>query len=282
MTTATLQHRPDRRRPEPFSAYTTPDFWDDPYVSARLLACHLDPDNPAASRAPAFIDRSVAWLVEALHLPTGATLLDLGCGPGLYAHRLARRGITVHGIDVSRRSVAYAQSVADRQGLPATFRHGNYLTDDLGTGHDAAILIYEDYCALSPQQRGQLLRLTRAGLRAGGRLLFDVTSSARFDGIVDRVVAEPDLDDGFWAERPYVGIHETWTYPEHRLVLDRYTIEAAHTSREFWNWMHCLTPDQVSSELAAAGFTTPDLYGDVAGSSFRLDAPAFAVVTRRE
>ena len=267
-------------RPAPFSAFTTPEFWDDPHISARMLALHLDPEEPLASRPHEFIDRSVDWLIPALHLVPGSRLLDVGCGPGLYAHRLARQGIEVWGIDVSGRSLDYARRVAKEEGLPALFRRGNYLAADIGSGHDAAILIYEDFCALSPTQRATLLGRIRAALRDGGRLLFDVTSSARFAQFTENIVTAPNLMDGFWAEAPYTGTCETWTYPELRLVLDRYTIETATSTRQFWNWMHCLTLGEVSSELAAAGFDVSDVHGDVTGSEYDATAASFAVVAQ--
>ncbi|SDQ15779.1 hypothetical protein SAMN04488565_0968 [Leucobacter chromiiresistens] len=47
---------------------------------------------------------------------------------------------------------------------------------------------------------------------------------------------------GFWSASPYTGRHETFAYPEERLILDRYTITTAIETRVFWNWTHCLTP----------------------------------------
>lgn len=117
---------PSSPRPAPFSAYTTPEFWDDPHVSAQMLALHLDPDASAASRPHAFVDRSVAWLVDELRLRAGDRVLDLG------------------------------------------------------REHDAALLLYEDFCALSPAQRGGLLRCTREALRPGGAFVMDVTAAPRF------------------------------------------------------------------------------------------------------
>lgn len=245
-----------------------------------MLAFHLDPDSAPASRPHAFIDRSAAWIVDVLGLASGSAVLDLGCGPGLYATRLARAGVTVHGIDVSRRSVAHARTVAAAEDLPATYTVGSYLTAELGGPYDAALLIYEDYCALSPDHRGALLRRTRDALRPGGALVMDVTAAPRFDLERAGVRHEADLDGGFWAEPPYEGTHERFTYPELRLVLDRYTIRKDGYERQFWNWLHCLTTAEVSAELLDAGFTSPDLYGDVAGVAFDPAAPSFAVVAR--
>lgn len=268
-------------RPAPFSAFTTPQFWDDPHISAQMLARHLDPDEQLASRPRSFIDRSVAWLIPTLNLTAGSRVLDLGCGPGLYAHRLAGRGIEVLGIDASRRSVEYARTVADAEALPAYFRHGDYLTDDLGDRHEAALLIYEDYCALPPDRRAPLPARTRSALRDGGRFVFDVAGAGRFSGITESSVTADHLMDGFWSDRPYTGTHERWTYPDLRLVLDRYTIEDGRPTRQFWNWMHCLTAEIVAAELAAAGFEVSAVVGDVTGRPRDPDGDAFAVVARR-
>ena len=269
-------------RPAPFSAFTTPEFWDDPHISQQMLVQHLDPDAPMASRAHAFIDQSVGWLISALGLREGSRVLDLGCGPGLYAERLARHRIQVLGIDVSRRSLAHAQETARRESLPITLRQGDYLHADLGSGHDAAILIYEDYSALSPAQRAALLGRVHDALRPGGRFCFDVTGSARFDQIVESHLEEPNLMDGFWADEPYIGKRETWTYPEKRLAVDHYTIRTETSTREFWNWMHCLSTHQVTTEVQTAGFASPAYYGDVAGSVYEPSLPTFAAVTVRK
>lgn len=269
-------------RPAPFSAYTTPEFWDDPHVSQRMLEHHLDPDGPAASRRHAFIDASVDWLWDVLGLTPGMNVLDLGCGPGLYATRLARRGARVLGIDVSRRSLAHLREVTDAEGLPIEARRANYLDAELGDSHHAAILIYEDYSVLSPDQRRHLLARVADALRPGGQIVFDVTAASRFDDHVDSRRDEPNLMGGFWAPPPYRGVHETWTYPELRLVLDRYTIETAEATEVFWNWMHCQTPDEVRSELVEAGFDVLGLYGDVAGAPHDPQAPTFAVHAVRD
>ena len=97
-------------KPAPFTPGETL-FWDDPHISAQMLAAHLDPTTDAASRRPETIERSVAWIVKTLGLRPGAKLLDLGCGPGLYAARLAQWGLDVTGIDYSRRSIDYAVAV---------------------------------------------------------------------------------------------------------------------------------------------------------------------------
>jgi 2-polyprenyl-3-methyl-5-hydroxy-6-metoxy-1,4-benzoquinol methylase len=94
-------------KPEPF-ILGEPLFWDDPHISKGMLEAHLNPAHDMASRRSQTIDRSVDSLVKTVNIPQAAYVLDLGCGPGLYAQRFARRGFHVTGVDYSRRSIEYA------------------------------------------------------------------------------------------------------------------------------------------------------------------------------
>jgi len=56
--------------------------------------------------------QEVDFLMGELALAPGMRVLDVGCGPGRHAHELARRGVTVHGIDISQRFVDLAVASA--------------------------------------------------------------------------------------------------------------------------------------------------------------------------
>lgn len=46
--------------------------------------------------------QEIDFLMKHLDLKPGHRVLDVGCGPGRHAHELARRGVAVHGIDISQ------------------------------------------------------------------------------------------------------------------------------------------------------------------------------------
>lgn len=83
-------------------------FWNDEYISKQMLKAHLDPQFEGASRKLDFIERSVAWMKELVAPICYPTLLDIGCGPGIYAERFTKEGYQVTGIDFSKRSIDYS------------------------------------------------------------------------------------------------------------------------------------------------------------------------------
>ena len=100
------------RRPEPFQFYTANELWTEEHTANQMLAYHLNDEVDASSRNSKFIEKSVEWIVSHFHVDKNTAIADFGCGPGLYANRLAERGATVTGIDFSDNSLRYARKIA--------------------------------------------------------------------------------------------------------------------------------------------------------------------------
>ena len=62
-------------------------------------------------------EQEVRFLLELLDLPAGARILDVGCGPGRHAVKLAAAGLAVTGVDVSERLLAIAAELAREAGV---------------------------------------------------------------------------------------------------------------------------------------------------------------------
>lgn len=90
------------------------------------------------------------WLVRSLGIQPGAAVLDLGCGPGLYAVRLAQRGFAVTGVDYSRRSIDYATAFAKQNELDIQYRYQDYLTLEDSGKYDVAMLVYATIVPFRP------------------------------------------------------------------------------------------------------------------------------------
>ncbi len=275
--------RPRRgiERPAPFSRMTIRDLWTDPHVSAQMLSYHLDPSVDAASRQAGFIDRSVAWIVGAFDVARGARVLDLGCGPGLYAIRLARAGARVTAVDFSERSIAYARDAAAREGLAIDYVEGDYLAWESPDTFDLALLIFCDYCAMGPAERSRLAGKVARLLAPGGAFLLDVVSTAALRGREETASDTVMPDGGFWSAGPFEERLDRLVYPAEAVTLDRYEIVEADRTRTIYNWLQQFDPASLAAELRGAGLEVASVLGDVAGAPYDPDGPEFAVVARR-
>lgn len=268
-------------RPEPFEFYTASDLWTDEHTSKQMLSCHLNEEIDLSSRKAEFIDRSVEWIASLFNIGAGVKIADFGCGPGLYAARLARRQADVTGIDFSLRSIQYAQEVTIRDGLSIQYFNQNYLEFETDDRFHLILMIMCDFCALSPVQRKQMLRKFYRVLKPGGSVLLDVYSLAAFEGREETALYEANLLDGFWFPNKYYGFLNIFKYQREKVVLDKYTIIEAGRTRTVYNWLQYFTPGALEKEFVECGFAVEGLYSDVAGSPFDPENDEFAVVARK-
>lgn len=268
-------------RPAVFSRLTTAALWTDPHTSEQMLRFHLDGSVDVSSRRTRFIDASVAWIADAFHLTDQSRVLDLGCGPGLYANRLAKIGADVTGIDFSSRSIAHARQATTRDGLHTTYVNEDYLAWESSGRFDLITMIYCDYCALAPTQRRALLGTIERLLEPEGAFLLDVCSLTALDAWVESASYAVSLTDGFWSPGPYFEFLNKFRYPQDRVTLDKYEIVEPHRTRTIYNWLQYFDQEALAAELAGAGLEVASVFGDVAGRPFDPSSSEFAVAARR-
>ncbi|MCP3963795.1 MAG: class I SAM-dependent methyltransferase [bacterium] len=269
------------KRPEPFEYYTAEDLWTDNHTSQQMLACHLNVDIDVSSRRGEFIDQSVAWLGSHFSIGTGTRIADFGCGPGLYANRLAKLDASVTGIDFSKRAIGHARTIAAEAGMTVAYVNQNYLEFETDDRFDIILMIMCDFCALSPAQRMTMLEKFQALLAPGGSVLLDVYSLNAFDQREEAFSYEEDLLNGFWSPEKYYGFLTTFKYEDVGVLLDKYTIVEAKQTRTVYNWLQYFSPESLQSEFENAGFTRQEFYGNVAGAPFAESASEFAIVGKR-
>lgn len=266
------------QKPEPF----TPGealFWDDPHISAQMLEAHLNPEIDAASRRPKTIDRSVKWLIETLELRAGDSILDLGCGPGLYASRFARTGLRVTGVDYSQRSIEYARKYADENNLNISYRYQNYLELTDENQYDAAFLIYGDFCTIRPEKRMAFLHCIQRALKPEGKFVLDVsTCECRKNHAIKNYWQA--LQNGFYKPTPHLLLQEGFDYPEQSIWLDQFiVIEADGKVFVYRNWFQDYTPESIKNELSQSGFAVESLWGDLIGNPYSSESEWIGLIT---
>ncbi|HSN77036.1 MAG TPA: class I SAM-dependent methyltransferase [Anaerolineae bacterium] len=206
--------------------------WDDPAFSERMLREHLDQSHGAASRQRPELLRQVDWLWQRLDLHAGARLLDITCGPGLYAVEFARRGVDVTGIDFSPASIRYARELAAEQGLAerCRFIQGDVraeLPRHAGLGYDAATFIYGQLAVFTRAEAVALLAAAAQALRPAGRLALELLDFER----IDKSPSTWWFSDnrGLWGDAPFLNLGERFWDAEQRASIDRFFVVHLHS-----------------------------------------------------
>lgn len=270
----------DLMKPPALYERTGEPFWDDEHISRGMLAAHLDPEFEGASRSFAFMDRSVAWIARVAPPAAHPRLLDLGCGPGLYAERFARAGFEVTGVDLSRRSIEHARESARGQGLAIDYRCQDYLALDLDATFDAAVMIYCDYGALSADERRAVLQRIQGRLRPGAALVLDVFSRRFLEAFEERSSWEHHANGGYWNPGPHIEIQRSRAFPDEAATLEQIAVVAPEGAKTYHLWNTCFTRETLASELEAAGFRAEGFFADAAGAPFDEESPTICAVAR--
>ncbi len=255
-------------------------FWNDEHISKGMLAAHLDPNIDAATRKPSFLDSSVRWIGSLLPPKDYPTLLDLGCGPGLYAQRFARAGYAVTGVDLSPRSIAYGQETAQKEGLPIRYHCADYLSLALPTQFDLAVMIYCDYSALSTEDRLTLLRRASAHLRPGGRFLLDVDAANAFRSFEETRYWSLCEQGGYWAEEPYLALEQQSRFCDN-VTLHQASILTENGLKTYYIWQTYFSVESFGQEAAQVGFKVLGHWADVAGTPYREASPTLTFLLEK-
>lgn len=226
----------------------------DPIFADPRLAAIYDPLDPDRGD----LDAYVAIVAE---LGAGS-VLDLGCGTGTFACRLAAQGIDVIAVDPAEASLAVARTKpgadrvrwvhGDATTLPADLVAGPGLDLATMTANVAQVLLTDDDWAAT-------LAGVRAVLRPDGHLVFEVRDPAR-----EAWRAWTREESQARVDVAGVGVVEHWVEVTRRdgpLVSFRWTFRFERTGDVVTSDSTLRFRDQreIEASLAAAGFDTREV-----------------------
>jgi len=232
--------------------------WNDPDFSERMLREHLSQDHDLASRRFEVVDGHVAWIHERVLAGKPSQILDLGCGPGLYASRLARLGHRCTGIDFSPASIRHATEHATQERLDCTYVLGDLRKTDFGEGFDLVVFVFGEFNVFRPADAETILQKARRALAPGGVLLLE---SHRFSA-VERIGVQPcswqTAETGLFSPKPHLWLQENSWNPTAKTATTRFFIIDAPTGQvcQMTQTMQAYTDDEYRRLLEKAGFTT--------------------------
>jgi SAM-dependent methyltransferase len=204
--------------------------WNDPAFSERMLEEHLTQEHDAASRRTEVIEEHVHWIHDYLLAEQPSRILDLGCGPGLYANRLTQMGHSLTGVDFSPASIRYARQQAEKDGLNIEYIESDIRQADYGGPYDLAMLIFGEFNVFRPADAALILEKMHSALKPGGMLLLEPQNLSA----IQRAKSEPPIwrsyHKGLFSDRPHLFLHEYFYDGRSQTVTTRYWVIDAETA----------------------------------------------------
>jgi 2-polyprenyl-3-methyl-5-hydroxy-6-metoxy-1,4-benzoquinol methylase len=218
--------------------------------------------------------REVEFLLAVLNLPSGSSILDIGCGTGRHSVELARRGYRVTGVDISSGMLAEAQKAAQEAGVAPVWTHCDAAHFKAAEQFDAAICLCEGAFALigtneEPDEHDRAILLNiRTALRPGSPFVLTTLNGLR----KIRNCTQEQVESG---------IFDPMTLTE---TLD-ITIDTPEGKKSFTLRERGYLPQMITRLLAETGFEVEHIWGGTAGNWGRrhieLDEMEIMVVARR-
>lgn len=214
-------------------------------------------------------ERQAELVWTLLGLEPGAEVLDVACGHGRIANRLAERGARVTGLDADRLFLAKAREA----GSGAEFVEGDMRALPFAdTSFDAALLWFTSFGYFDDEGNRTVLRELRRVLRPGGRAAVDQQNLARLLANFQRQTfvrrgADVMLDEHADFDEGTRIMETTRTYIRDGAV------------REIHYRVRCFMPDELREWLLAAGFDQVELVG-VEGEPFTAESRRLIAVAR--
>lgn len=210
-------------------------------------------------------DQEVGFLLELLKLPAGARVLDVGCGPGRHAVRLAQSGLAVTGVDISRRFLEIAAEDARAAGVKAAFFEVDARRMPFADEFDAVISLCQGGFGLMGPDDSVVLRRMMEALKPGGTLVM-TAFSALFEARHPREEATFDADQGV--------VHEAAPIKDE---------EGAEQPMDLWTSVY--TPRELRLLSIGVGLVPEHVWavspGDYARRPPDLDHPELLLVAKR-
>ena len=237
--------------------------WFERWFGEEYLRLYPHRDEADAERAVALVDR-VAKL-------DGARVLDLGCGPGRHAVRLAQRGATVFGLDLSMPLLTRARHGTtpltslvrgDMRHLP--FCHGTF---------DLVVNLFTSFGYFADdREHAQVIRGVADALVPGGKLFMDFLNA---DSVRANLV--PHEERKFGTQQVAI---ERRLSDDHRFVVKE--MHMVDDGRRFLERVRLFSADDLAEMMGQAGLQVVQRFGSYAGDELGRDAPRAIIVAQRQ
>lgn len=224
---------------------------------------------------PARTEEEVAFILHETRLAAPATVADVACGEGRHALAMARRGLTVMGIDLNPDFIATARDHTTELGERARFFTGD-MREALGGPYQLILSLFQSFGFFDDADNAKVLRVWARRLAPGGYFVLDLWNRD--------YLLRHTLGDYTWEAEPGLRVaeHKDFDPLTGRLAI-HYTYTYAEGQQfEYDASFRLYTPTEMRTLLASVGVEITSVYGSLTGDPFHLDARRLVIFGRTE
>lgn len=119
-------------------------------------------------------DAEVSLIVKLLELQSPVRVLDLACGFGRHANRLAALGHSVTGVDYTPGFLDLARQKAAEMSVEVDYRQGDMREVAFNDEFDRVVLLFTSFGYFDDRENEQVIENMVRALKPGGLLMFDI------------------------------------------------------------------------------------------------------------
>lgn len=223
-------------------------------------------------RSKKLVEQDVKWLLAELSLPPQATILDIGCGPGLYCHRLAQFGHLTTGIDIADSFLSYARNKAQEENLSCTFLNLSMFELNFSAQFDVILLIQSLANRITTEQLHDLLDRVQRALKPGGHLIAEFSLAPTEFSTTEPISKESLflLNDSPWSHRFHAYMVRDLIFPSTKQrVTHHLIVEAQGRSQEYWSHFTLHSRSDLKRLLSTHGLSIKQMFGPKMGKAIQ-------------
>jgi SAM-dependent methyltransferase len=207
-----------------------------------------------AERLDARAGAEVDLIWRLLDLEPGMEVLDLACGHGRHANRLAQRGCAVTGLDATLLYLDRARADAAELGVAVEYQQGDIRELSWNSRFDRAMNWFNSFGYFSDEECRGILRRIATALRPDGRFVIELSNYSWLLANFKESEVRRSSDSEFTA-------HRRLDLLASRTVTTQTITEKGRT-RDVPYFIRQFTFTELRDWLLEAGFTRVDGYGE--------------------
>jgi SAM-dependent methyltransferase len=201
-------------------------------------------------------------------------VLDLCCGPGRHSVSFAQLGFSVTGVDLSTFLLERARERAAEAGITVEWVQEDMRRFHRSSSFDLACSMFTSFGYFDEEDDMNILRNVSESLAAGGMFVIETIGKERLARIWQNALCSKLEDGSLVLQRPEV--RADWTR-----IRNEWVVIKDGRSKSFHFEHTIYSGRELKDRLLESGFEKVNLYGDLEGKPYGLEATRLVAVAHK-